>query len=278
MSLPLKLWITAHVQRRRIRLRLRGKPEARRERFVRECAPGKSFVDVGGLYGVHGEVAFAAEEAGAESVTLVDVMDPESGDFQRRKEESNSLVRYVQGDIEDPETIDRIGTHDIVYCCGVIYHTPNPVAQLMQLRRITREVLYLGTHTIPEVPGLPQACVYYPYLPEQARQAYATAHHDAERKFGVGVPFDDRPMHGHANFWFGITPSALRAMLRTARFEVIEEVRVPHYPFYVGMVARPIGADPLLPPVDYFRRRGDARLRGEKIPFADYYDWARAGK
>ncbi len=42
---------------------------------------------------------------------------------------------------------------------------------------------------------------------------------------GIGHPFDDRPMHGYGNFWWGITPSALRAMLRSARFEVVEERR-----------------------------------------------------
>lgn len=276
MSLAAKLWIGFHVQRRRIRLRLRGAPEPRRERFVRESAAHKSFVDVGGLYRIDGKVAFMAEEAGAQRVTLVDVSDPTR--FQARKDEVNSSIRFVQGDIEDPETIDRIGVHDIVYCCGVIYHTPNPVAQLMQLRRITGELLYLGTHTIPEVPGLEQACVFYPYLPESARQTYSTAHFRPEEIVGIGRPFVDRPMRGHANFWFGITPSALRAMLRTARFEVVEEVPAARSPFFTEVIAKPVDGDPVMPPVDYFRQRGDARLRGENVPFDDYYDWARKQK
>jgi lipopolysaccharide export LptBFGC system permease protein LptF len=57
-----------------------------------------------------------------------------------------------------------------VWCTGVLYHTPNPVHQLMQLREITGEVLFLGTHTIPEVTGVEQACLYYPHLSADARR------------------------------------------------------------------------------------------------------------
>jgi hypothetical protein len=46
---------------------------------------------------------------------------------------------------------------------------------------------------------------------------------DPAMSIGLGTAFDERPMYGHGNFWFGITPSALRAMLPTARFEVVDE-------------------------------------------------------
>lgn len=264
------------------RLRRRfGKPpleewHAMRRRWVAEHAPGRSFADIGGLF-IDGRVSFEAEEAGAARVTIFDVGDREYAPaFLAEHERRGSAVRYVQGDLHDDAAIEQVGEHDVVWCTGVLYHTPNPVHQLMQLRRITRELLYLGTHTIAEVPGVPQACLYYPHLDEGARRALARPHWRADGYLGVGPPIDERPMFGYANFWWGITPSALRAMLRTARFEVVAEPRIHPTPFYVDLVARPVDADPMLPPTDYFRRRREARERGEgELPWETWYETQR---
>lgn len=263
-------WVFLNRLRRRI-----GKPSAeewweRRYGFIDAYAPRRSFADIGGLFQLHGEIAFRAEAAGATQVTLFDSGDPDYGGFDARRRETGSRVRFVQGDLEEEATVDRVGPHDVVWCTGVIYHTPNPVLQLMQLRAMTREFLYLGTHSIPEIPGFAQACVYYPYLPLRARRPHARPHWDAERLYGVGTAFDDRPMHGYGNFWWGITPSALDAMLRTARFEVVEEVRPRDYPWLLDVVAKPIGEAPLIPPPAYFRERAERRERGEPaLPWLD---------
>ena len=169
-------WIAAARMRRKF-----GKPpadewHARRERWIAEHAAGRSFVDIGGLFN-DGANAFRAEDAGASAVTIFDVGDIEFAfDYAAEHERRGSKIRYVQGDLHDDVSIEQVGAHDLVWCTGVLYHTPNPVHQLMQLREITRELLFLGTHTIPEVPGVPQACLYYPYLPEDARTALARAH------------------------------------------------------------------------------------------------------
>ncbi|HEX2086843.1 MAG TPA: hypothetical protein VHF89_14280 [Solirubrobacteraceae bacterium] len=276
-ALLTEAWIAANRARRRLRKPALEEWREGRLRFVDAHAPGRSFADVGGLYSAHGEIAFRAEEAGASSVSLMDAGDPGyDPEYISEHDRRGSRVRFVQGDLHDPATVSALGEHDVVWCTGVVYHTPHPVDQLMKLRSVTRELLYLGTHTIPEVPGLPQACVFYPHLPEAQRRALARPHWRPRHLLGVGAPFDDRPMHGYANFWWGITPSALRAMLRTARFEIVEERRVHAYPWYVEVVARPVARDPSLPPVSYYRRRAEARERGEpELPFDDYYDRRR---
>ena len=145
-------------------------------KWIREHVPGRSFADIGGMYQLMGDVAFLAEAAGASAVTLFDVGDPdliaaghpEWGWFEQKKAERDSKVRYVQGDLEDPESVRRLGPHDIVYYSGVLYHTPNPFQQLAHLRQVTRELALIATITIPEVPGFDQACVFYPYLDERA--------------------------------------------------------------------------------------------------------------
>lgn len=272
MRVLTEAWIAWHRARRRV-----GKPPQDRWRedrvaWVAREAAGRSFADIGGLFGAAGEIAFAAEDAGATAVTLCDAGDPGYTAYPAEHERRGSGVRFVQGDLHDPVTIDAVGPHDVVWCTGVLYHTPNPLDQLMQLRRITREVLYLGSRTIPELPGVQHGCVFYPYLDEASRAAHSRPYWKPEQGLGIGTPFDERPMTGHANCWWGITPSALRAMLRTARFEVVEEVRPHDFPWVTEVVARPIPLDPIVPPVDYYRRRGEARERGEEPPpFEGFY-------
>jgi hypothetical protein len=67
----------------------------------------------------------------------------------------------------------------------------------------------------------------------------------------------------------------LKAMLRTARFEVVEERPLPA-PFATELVVRPLPLDPMLPPVAYFRERGEIRARGgTRPPFDDWYEQQR---
>lgn len=273
--------------------RLNDRPDKRdwipdQYRWIDEHAPGKSFVDIGGLFMRGGDIAFAAEAAGASAVTCFDVGDPDlpaGGDktFAEKREERGSSIRFVQGDLEDPDSVAEIGPHDIVWCTGVIYHTPNPVKQLMQLRALTLELLYLGTLTIPDLPGFPNACIYYPYLPNDDRAPYAAGPDWDDRVpkglLGIGEAIDEAPMRGYGNCWWGISRSALRAMLCSARFEVVEERRIFPAPYLSEIVARPIDADPMMPPHDYFRKRGRLRERtGERLPFESYYDDLRAGR
>jgi hypothetical protein len=248
--------------------------------WIRENAPGHSFADIGGLFMKHGEYALLAAASGAEPVTIFDVGDPDLTNFHEDNKERGSPVRAVQGNLEDPESIREIGQHDIVWCTGVLYHTPNPCQQLMHLREITRELLYLGTFTIPEIPGFPQACVFYPYLSDADRQPYAAGYKWAvdggKSAIGIGLPFDETPMRGYANCWWGMTNSALEAMLKTARFEVVERRPVSPFPYLTELIARPVPGDAVMPPLTYFRERGHLREKtGERLPFADYYELQR---
>jgi len=270
MRAAVNLWIAWQRVRRKVGRQSDRDWSEVRARFIRDHAPGRTFADVGGLYGTDPPVAVEAVRAGATAVTLFDGGEP-TPEFLRYPESAS--IRFVQGDLDDAASAREIGPHDVVWCSGVLYHTPHPLQQLMHLRQITREVLFLGTHTIPEVPGVPQASIFYPYLDEGHRRALAAPYGDPASLYGVGTAFDDRPMYGHANFWFGISPSALRAMLTAARFEVLEERHPTPYPWEVDVVARPVAKHPSLPPAGYYRERGQRRERGEpQLRFDGYYD------
>ena len=214
MSILARTWITAARARHKF---ARRAPV--REQLVRRYAPGRSFADIGCMWSVDGEIAFLAEQAGANAVSGLDLM-PASRAFIDAHERRRSKVRFVQGDLHDPEVIAQVGQHDVVWCSGVIYHAPNPLLTLERLRSITGQTLILASETMPEVPGLVQACVFLPMLPEAQRRAHASAR-PGVTALGLSEPFD--PSQSYGAWWWGLSASALRAMLAATGFEVVEQ-------------------------------------------------------
>jgi hypothetical protein len=215
----------------RLRRRLHRRAAPAREDFVRRHAPGRTFLDVGCMWEVHGGIAFLAEEAGATRVTGIDVMAP-TPQFEAEHARRASGVRFVRGDVHDPATVAEAGRHDVVWCSGVLYHVPDPVLTLRRLRELTGETLLLSTETLPEVPGLPGACLLYPALDAAGRADYAAAR--SGERLAVTTPFD--PKAGYANWWWGITQSALRGMLVVAGLELLE---LSGGPFHRTAICRP---------------------------------------
>jgi len=210
--------------------------------LIERYAPGKSFADIGCLWGVHGFYSFFAEEHGATSVAAVDVY-PASEEFERERARRRSKIDFIQGDINRQETIDRIGPRDVVFCSGLLYHVPNPVHTLSRLRLICNEVLILGSQTIPEFPVARNVAVFYPYLDAGQRQLWDVSD-GAGRGYGLARPYD--VSQGYGNWFWGFTPSCLDAMLRCAGFEVIEgDAYVTPFDSCFVCRARPIGFLPV---------------------------------
>jgi hypothetical protein len=183
---------------------------------------GRSFADVGAMWSVHGRYAFEAEEAGAEPVTAFDGMAP-TAEYEAERARRSSRIRFVQGDINDPASVERLGRHDVVWCSGLVYHSPDPLLTVRHLCELTGELLFLASRTLPELPGLPQASVFFPGLGARARRPYARLFGEAE---GLTTPFN--PDNWSGNWWWGLTPSALAAMVAVQPcFEVVERHRRP---------------------------------------------------
>ena len=185
--------------------------------YIRNHAPGKSFADVGCMWGVNGEYAFIAEEAGATRVVGVDVFGP-TPEFEQQRRARGSRVEFVLGDISRPSTLARIGEVDVVFCAGVLYHHPSPYDLLVALRRICRETLILRTSTIPEVKGLPNAAVYFPMLDARGRKLWNLKRLGLLHQAGISNEF--QPHEGYGNWFWGLTPSCLESLLKTAGFRV----------------------------------------------------------
>jgi SAM-dependent methyltransferase len=253
MSLLVRTWLSGAKVRRRF---ARADP-SHRQAMISRFAPGRSFLDMGGMYGINGDDALLAERAGATRVVICDGMDPTDA-FERRRREGGSKVEYVQGDLHDPATVERLGAFDVVWCMGVLYHSPDPYRLIEHLRRLTTETLILGNRVIPELPGIEGACVFYPAMSDASRRAFAWMHgREAPLLPGATTPFDRSPAMGYVNYWWGLTPSAIVGMLDLARFEVVE--RFQPEPTGLEIVARAVPGEPVVPELDFSRRRGELR-------------------
>ncbi|MEA2330227.1 MAG: tRNA (mo5U34)-methyltransferase [Thermoleophilaceae bacterium] len=185
--------------------------------YIGQHAPGRTFVDVGCMWGVNGDHSFAAEEAGATSVKGIDVFGP-TPEFEAKKRERGSAVEFILGDVSHPETIARVGVADVVFCAGVLYHHPSPFDLVTALRRICGQTLILRTSTIPEIKSLPNAAVFYPMLAPEQRGLWNLSSAGVGRQVGITDGFE--PHQGYGNWFWGMTPSCVHALLETAGFRV----------------------------------------------------------
>ncbi len=184
--------------------------------LVKKYSKGKTFVDIGALWGIHGLNTFVAEESGALRSIAVDVYS-ETPEFLETVRKKNSRVEFIRGDINNEETIKKIGFCDVVLCSGVVYHTPSPIDMFMRLRMITKETLILNTASIPEFFGVKNVAVFYPFLSKEQRNIW---NRGIGSQKAITGPYE--PQEGYANWFWGMTPSAIESMLLLAGFEVTE--------------------------------------------------------
>jgi hypothetical protein len=202
--------------------------------YVGNYVHGRSFVDVGCMWGVNGDHAFAAEEAGATSVKGVDVFGP-TPEFEDKRRSRNSSVEFILGDVGQPDTLARVGVADVVLCAGVLYHHPSPFDLLTALRRICRETLILRTSTIPEIRSLPNAGVFYPMLKARERGLWDLSPIGVGRQVGITAGYE--PAEGYGNWFWGMTPSCVASLLETAGFRVDYRATEPFAQTFICSVA-----------------------------------------
>ena len=203
-------------------LRVRPSLPDRYRELIARHAPGGSFADIGCMWNVDGAYAFHALDQGATDAVGVDLM-PATEKFLARNRARGDRVRFVNGDINDHGVVAALGTFDTVFCSGVLYHVPNPVFTLQQLHRICGSTLILVSATIPELPW-PQGAVYLPFLDERQRRSI----NFRTRYLKMGLDSAFVAEQGYANWFWGLTPTCVEAMARSAGFEVSERYRHRH--------------------------------------------------
>jgi Methyltransferase domain len=220
-------WLALQLARLR-RRRLRGRVEGA-EDVIPRYAAGKSFADVGCMWNIHGRLAFLAADSGANEVVGVDYMEP-TPEFDREQSRRGSPVRFVRGDIHDPAVAAEVGNVDVAFCSGVLYHSPNPLHTLAALRGICRETLLLWTATVPELPGTRNGCVFLPHLDDRSRRMYDRLW--PGHMTGVSDPFSADA--GYDNWFWALSPSAVRSMIEASGFRVERQWGQPFTTSFVG--------------------------------------------
>ena len=190
------------------------------EDLIGRYAPGRSFADLACLWEMDGSCAFVAEALGATRITASDKW-PASEEYDTQHKERESSVVFQMADLHEPEHVAALGIHDVVWCSGLMYHTPSPYLVMANVLSITGEYLIVGSKVIPDLPGLPGAAVYYPGLSEEQRQQYAP----------ISTAVADQPFaresHGQNWFW-GLSPEAIFSLAASIRpVELVEEVQLP---------------------------------------------------
>lgn len=101
----------------------------------------KRVLDIGAWDGFF---SFEFERRGAK-VLSVDIWDEAAlANFLFARKKLNSNVEYKRIDVHDLDP-NMIGTFDLVFCAGVLYHLRYPVRALERIRQVTNGVLILET-------------------------------------------------------------------------------------------------------------------------------------
>ncbi|MFL6520741.1 MAG: class I SAM-dependent methyltransferase [Chthoniobacterales bacterium] len=116
--------------------------DVRVERFFRYVAEPKSILELGALEGAHSFIL--AERSGVERVVA---LEGREASLRKARFVQNLLaipnVEFVQANLEHTD-LARFRKFDAVFCCGLLYHLPEPWTLLEQLPSVA-PVLYIWT-------------------------------------------------------------------------------------------------------------------------------------
>lgn len=204
-----------------------------RDEFVAGVVKGRSFAEVGGLWGAVNEKVSVAHRAGATSLTMIDVMPPEDDWWtrfrDRMREHGVSGVATVSGDIANV----GVGPFDVIHCSGVLYHVPHPIEFLARLCARVNEHLVLTSAVVPRrienqdgVLEVPEGgALFVPAMDERAKRIY-TRYWQADSHaamWGVNRDFDHFTLDNFVPWWWLMTVSAIGAMARVVGFDVVRD-------------------------------------------------------
>ena len=118
-----------------------------RDRYIHQVAAGRTFAEVGGLWGTLNERVSVAHAAGARELTMIDLSPAGSHWWIKFRERCQTLdvpaAAEVSAEILFLASQPQPPTFEVVHCSGVLYHMPDPLRFLAALRRLTREHLVL---------------------------------------------------------------------------------------------------------------------------------------
>jgi hypothetical protein len=208
--------------------------------WINQIVKGRSFADVGGLWGTVNERVSVAMLAGASAASMLDITPAGHSlwrDFDARcKSLDVSGYRNICVDIMGADLKQKAGTFDVVHCSGVIYHVPDLIGFIRNLMSITTRHLIIQSmvvaerieneHGVLDLSG--GHCMFVPLLNDTQRKI-VTKYLDQVGLLNIpdltGPPVKSWFHHGVWNYapwsWL-ITPAFLRRLVEICGLSVLD--------------------------------------------------------
>jgi hypothetical protein len=204
--------------------------------WIRRCVKGKTFADVGGLWGTVNEKITVAAKAGAAETTMIDIapLDHELWQqfYERCSQEGVVHGRSITANVDDPVFAEKTGLYDVVHCSGVVYHCPNPLYTVSQLAKIAKFVLILASAVIPftvsnkfgTITTEDNSALFVPALNEHQKKIVARYFEEVGgRMVGINLPLEgDWSLNDYAAWWYLFTPNYVAGLLGVCGFRVVD--------------------------------------------------------
>lgn len=203
-----------------------------RDAYIEKVVRGKSFADVGGLWGTVNEKVSVAHKAGARTLTMIDVTPLGHELWQLFEHRRVSLhlpeVHAVSGDIVSLVKSQACPKFDVVHCSGVLYHLPNPLELLLALWQITREYLVLSSSVTATTVTSDRGTLHVPagamlFIPALQKDEHAIIAAHWRRFVGDGAlgltkELTTWPLEDFGPWWWLPTVDSLKGLCRVAGF------------------------------------------------------------
>ncbi|MBU1136119.1 MAG: class I SAM-dependent methyltransferase, partial [Nanoarchaeota archaeon] len=200
---------------------------------VSEIVKGKTFADVGGLFGIIKERVSVAYKAGATYTTMIDMCKKNADLWKqfdiRCKKLKVKCNKKIVANIDDSDFVKKIGQYDVVSCSGVLYHCPNPIHTLLQLAKITKQYLILGTTIIPqklenkkgELFTQQNSCLFVPGLTDYQKGVINEYFKKVALK-DIIQKDSDWSLGNYSLWWNLFTKEYVETILKICGFEILE--------------------------------------------------------
>ena len=222
-----------------------------RDQYIGKVVRGKSFAEVGGLWGTVNEKISVAHAQAANDLTMIDISPPESELWHLFDERRRALqvpeVQCLSADLLKLVETVPCPQFDVVHCSGILYHAPDPLRFLRALRLVTREFLVLTSvvtarriankHGALEIPQA--AALFVPALQGKERAILQTYWEQVVGDGALGLTQEIKSwdLDDFAPWWWLPTVEALAASCMAAGFDPVEGGYIWNQNAYVQLLA-----------------------------------------